>query len=139
MRRVLPLLLSLSLLPVALAADPPARPKPAGPADTDPDKYKIVLENERVRVFRYHDEPGAKTKMHHHEAFVLTALAPFKRKLTFPDGTSKEREFQTGDVIYMDAQDHIGENTGKTPTEVMLVELKEPGAAAKQSPGWDKK
>jgi hypothetical protein len=26
---------------------------------TDPDKYKVVLENERVRVLKYTDKPGS--------------------------------------------------------------------------------
>ena len=33
---------------------------------TDPDKYKVIFENDRVRVFDYTDKPGDKTKMHHH-------------------------------------------------------------------------
>ncbi len=37
---------------------------------TDPDKYKVVLENERVRVLEYRDKPGQKTKMHTHPDFV---------------------------------------------------------------------
>lgn len=111
--------------------------KVPSPSETDPDKYNVILDNETVRVFRYHDEPGAKTKMHHHEAFVLYVLAPFKRRLTFPDGTKKERQFATGDVIYMDAQDHIGENVGSTPTEAVIVEVKGRGAAApSNSDAW---
>ncbi len=111
----------------------------AGPTETDPDKYKLILENDRVRVLRYHDEPGAKTKLHHHDAFVLYVLAPFKRRLSFPDGTKKEREFKTGDVIFMEAQDHVGENVGKTPTEALIVELKQgasSGPAIPPDAGW---
>jgi len=56
------------------------------PAKTDSDKYSIVLENERVRVLEYNDKPGDRTTMHRHPDFVLYAVSPFKRKLTFPDG-----------------------------------------------------
>jgi hypothetical protein len=31
------------------------------PVETDGDKYSVVLENERVRVLRYHDKPGDRT------------------------------------------------------------------------------
>jgi quercetin dioxygenase-like cupin family protein len=93
---------------------------------TDPGKYTLVQENERVRVLRYHDQPGDKTSMHAHPDFVLYALAPFKRRLTFPDGKTMVREFKAGDVVLMSAQKHIGENVGTTDTEVLLVELKEP-------------
>lgn len=94
------------------------------PTQTDPDKYKLVLENERVRVFDYNDEPGDQTKMHHHQAFILHALSPFKRKLTFDNGKSVIREFRGGETIWSDEQNHIGENIGETNTHVLIVELK---------------
>jgi hypothetical protein len=107
----------------------------ADPAKTDGDKYKVILENERVRVFAYDDKPGDKTHQHGHQDFVLYALAPFKRKLTFPDGHSISREFKTGEVIWMKKQTHVGENIGTTDTHVLIVELKEPptSKAATQS------
>jgi beta-alanine degradation protein BauB len=94
------------------------------PAVTDGDKYHVLLENEHVRVLRYHDEPGAKTRLHHHPDFVMYALAPFRRQLTFPDGTRRQRIFDTGDLAWMPAQSHIGENIGANPTDVLLVEIK---------------
>ena len=95
------------------------------PVETDPDKYKIVFENDRVRVYDYTDKPGDKTEMHHHDAFILHALTPFKRRLTFDDNTSVTREFKGGEIIWSDEQDHIGENIGETKTHVLIVELKE--------------
>ena len=95
---------------------------------TDGDKYKVLMENARVRVLEYRDAPGAKTHQHGHPAFVLYALVPFKRKLLLPDGKALLREFKAGDVMYSDAQTHIGENVGTTPTHVVIVEMK---AAAK--------
>ncbi len=106
---------------------PPAANAAVGgddPTVSDPDKYKAVMENARVRVLRYHDEPGAKTHPHHHPESVLYALSAFRRRLTFPDGTTKDREFKPGDVMWLPAQTHVGENTGTTDTEVLLVEMK---------------
>ena len=94
------------------------------PVVTDGDKYHALLDNEQVRVLRYHDEPGDKTHLHHHPAFVMYALASFQRRLTFPDGTTREREFAAGDVAWMPEQTHVGENIGTTPTEALLIELK---------------
>jgi len=56
------------------------------PLVTDGDKYSVVLENERVRVLRYHDKPGDRTLQHAHADYVLYAESSFKRRLTFPDG-----------------------------------------------------
>lgn len=95
------------------------------PTETDPDKYKIVLENDQVRVFEYTDKPGDITQMHHHQAFVLHALSAFKRKITFDDEKSATREFLGGETIWSDEQNHIGENIGETDTHVLIVELKQ--------------
>ena len=99
---------------------------------TDGDKYKVLLENEHVRVLEYRDQPGETTHQHHHPAFVLYALVPFKRKLVLPDGKAVLREFKAGDVLYSDEQTHIGENVGPTPTHVVLVEMK-PGRKAHEA------
>jgi beta-alanine degradation protein BauB len=91
---------------------------------TDGDKYHLLLENQYVRVLRYHDKPGDKTKLHHHDEFVLYALSSFRRRLIFPNRPTIERDFKAGDVIWMPEQVHIGENIGTTDTEVLLVEHK---------------
>jgi beta-alanine degradation protein BauB len=94
---------------------------------TDGDKYKVILENNCVRVLDYHDLPGDKTHQHTHPAFILYALSPFKRTLTLPDGKVLTREFKEGDVMWSEGQTHIGENIGQTPTHVVIVELKKTG------------
>jgi hypothetical protein len=96
------------------------------PVVTDGDKYTVQLENDRVRVLRYHDRPGERTHQHDHPDFVLHALGPFKRRLTFPDGRTASREFAAGEVVFMKGQTHIGENIGDTDTDVVIVELKQP-------------
>lgn len=95
------------------------------PIETDGDKYSIVLENERVRVLRYHDKPGDRTLQHYHPDYVLYAESSFKRRLTFPDGRKQEVDVQAGSVAWMKGHIHIGENIGDTNTDVILVELKE--------------
>jgi quercetin dioxygenase-like cupin family protein len=108
----------------ALSPAPAPAPAPADPIVTDPDHYKMILENDRVRVLRYPDVPGAKTHLHHHPASMLYALSTFKRRLTFGNGKTQEREVREGDVLWLPAQDHMGENIGTTRTEALLVEIK---------------
>jgi hypothetical protein len=91
---------------------------------TDGDKYKVVLENDCVRVLDYQDAPGDSTHQHSHPAFVLYALAPFKRTITLPDGKVLQRQFKQGDVMWSNSQTHIGTNSGDTATHVILVETK---------------
>ena len=94
------------------------------PAQTDGDKYIVRFENADVRVLEYRDLPGERTHEHHHPAFVLYAVEPFRRKITLPGGKSMMREFKAGDIMWSDAQTHVGENVGDTPTHVIMVELK---------------
>jgi hypothetical protein len=91
---------------------------------TDGDKYKVVLENEQVRVLEYRDVPGDKTHLHQHPEFVVVAMTPFRRQLHLPDGRTLTREFKAGDVMYSAGQSHIGENVGTSPTYVLLIEMK---------------
>jgi hypothetical protein len=104
------------------------------PVVTDGDQYKVLFENEKLRVLEHRDQPGDKTNQHHHPAFVLYALSPFERKITLPDGKVIMRKVNAGDVIYSEEQTHIGENIGQTPTHVIIVEMKpcEQGASATQ-------
>ena len=95
------------------------------PIATDGDKYSVVLENERVRVLRYHDKPGDRTLQHAHPDYVLYAESSFKRRLTFPDGRKQEVDVQRGSIGWTKAHLHIGENIGDTNTDVIIVELKE--------------
>ena len=94
------------------------------PVITDGDKYSVVLENERVRVLRYHDKPGDITSAHFHPDYVLYAESSFRRRLTFPDGRTQEVDVKAGSIVWMKAHTHIGENIGNTNTDVILVELK---------------
>jgi hypothetical protein len=95
------------------------------PLITDGDKYSVVLENERVRVLRYHDKPGDRTLQHYHPDYVLYAESSFKRRLTFPDGRKHEVDVKAGSIVWLKGHHHIGENIGDTNTDVIIVELKE--------------
>jgi beta-alanine degradation protein BauB len=96
------------------------------PVQTDPDKYKVVFENDRVRVLEYRDKPGDRTKQHRHPDFVLYTLSTFKRRLTLGDGRVVERSAAPGQTSFSEAHVHTGENVGQTDTHVLMIELKEP-------------
>jgi quercetin dioxygenase-like cupin family protein len=106
----------------------------ADPTRTDPDKYKVIFENERVRVLEYRDEPGQVTQPHEHPDSVMYTLSSFDRRLVGETGESREVSLTAGEVRWLDAQVHSGENIGRSPTHVLFVELKEgsssPGPSA---------
>ena len=89
-----------------------------------PHVYKVVLENDRVRVLDTLMKSGDKTEMHSHPAVVAYPTTTGKYKFTGPDGQSMEIEVQPGQPMYMDASEHATENVGTTEAHVLLIELK---------------
>jgi beta-alanine degradation protein BauB len=106
----------------------------ADPTQTDPDKYKVVFENDRVRVLEYLDEPGERTSPHAHPDSVMVTLSSFDRRLVAEGGESREVTIAAGAVRWLDAQVHSGENIGESPTHVVFVELKEGPASSVDTP-----
>jgi hypothetical protein len=94
------------------------------PVTTNPKLYRVVMENDRVRVLEYRDRPGDRTTPHSHPDSVMYTLSSFRRRLTSGD-RSVDREIVKGTTSWLAAQEHSGENIGETETHVIFVELKE--------------
>ena len=98
------------------------------PTVTDPDLYKVIFENDRVRVLEYRDQPGDQTHPHRHPDSVMYTLSSFRRRIS--DGRHQvDVDIPAGTVRWVGAQEHSGQNTGETPTHSIFVELKEPAPA----------
>ena len=98
------------------------------PGTSNPDLYKVVFENDRVRVLEYRDQPGDRTTPHSHPDSVMVTLSDFDRRLTVGE-QSREVSLTAGQANWLPAQTHMGENVGTTPTHVVFVELKDGGGA----------
>ena len=94
------------------------------PAVTDPELYKVILENDRVRVLEYRDRPGDATHAHRHPDSVMVTLSSFRRRIDDGD-RHVDVELPAGAVRWVGAQMHSGQNTGDTETHSIFVELKE--------------
>ena len=101
----------------------------ADPVVTNPQFYRVLFENERVRVLEYLDEPGDRTEPHSHPDTVMVTLGAFRRRLSF-DGREAEVELAPFQARWVAAQEHAGENIGSTPSHAIFVELKEASASA---------
>lgn len=93
------------------------------PVTTNPESYKVVFENDQVRVLEYTDKPGHLTTPHEHPDSVMYTLSSFRRRLISEKG-QVEVEINAGTTAWLAAQRHAGENIGETDTHVIFVELK---------------
>jgi quercetin dioxygenase-like cupin family protein len=91
-----------------------------------PDVYRVLLENDRVRVLDVQMKPGAKSSMHSHPDLVSYSLNPGRLRFTLPSGESMEVELRPGEALRLEAPTHATENIGTTETHDLTIELKRP-------------
>ncbi|MEK6323879.1 MAG: hypothetical protein AABN33_19720 [Acidobacteriota bacterium] len=106
------------------------------PVKVAPDQYKVLLENDRVRVLEARLKPGDKTAMHLHPANVTYSLTDAKAKFTPRGGKAVAREMKAGSANWSPAEKHISENAGTTEAHVLIFELKG-GKSGKTAKGAD--
>jgi len=83
------------------------------PVKLSPSLYKVVLENDQVRVLEYRVKPGDKEPMHSHPAAVVYLLTDGKAKATTPDGKSQIIENKAGETIWSEPVTHAWEYMGQ--------------------------
>jgi beta-alanine degradation protein BauB len=116
-RQTMALLAAFGVTPEVLAQDAPT---------TDPRSYRVVLENDRVRVLEYKSRPGLGVcgqGMHYHPAHVTVSLTGAKLKKT-EHGKVTFPEVAPGHVFFADAETHSAEVIGGPGTRTYIIELK---------------
>lgn len=107
----------------------------SGAVAQDPTKvmrraYRIAFENDQVRVLDFVGRPGmgiCGEGMHSHPAHLTIVMTDWQGVASTPDSPVKQRQRKFGDVFWSEAETHKVENTGKTNSRVLIVELKAPG------------
>jgi hypothetical protein len=111
------------------APPPPAAPLALDAVRVDPARYRVVLENDRVRVVRLGFGPGERGLMVSHPPRVLITLTDVAVKLLFADGRSDQRGGPAGIAGWLETETLQTENAAADPLEVVLVEPKGPAAS----------
>jgi quercetin dioxygenase-like cupin family protein len=101
-----------------------ALPASEDPVTLDPTHYSMVLQNARVRVLRVHYAPGEKSVMHAHPANVAVFLSDGHSTFSLPGGKTSVSDVKAGQVRWSGAEQHLPENTGNAPLDLILVELR---------------
>src|SRR5262245_4905507 len=103
-----------------------------------PGNFKLLLENEHVRVLEYTLQPGERDQWHAHPPKGSDVVSGGKLKLHRADGTSFVSDETDGTAGWMNAVPrHYAENIGTAPVRIVLTEVKaasNPVAAAGSVP-----
>jgi quercetin dioxygenase-like cupin family protein len=94
------------------------------PLKAEPSHFKVIFENEQVRVLRVNYGPHEKSAMHEHPGNVVIAVTDTHVKITLADGKTTEATKKAGESWWQDAAKHTTENMSDKPLEVIQVELK---------------
>lgn len=99
-----------------------------------PENYRILFENEHVRVLDFRLAKGATERTHDHPRHVAVFLTDVKIRFTLPSGETRMRTARAGDVAYSEPTAHASENVGDTDAHGVLIELKSSAGAGMTAP-----
>jgi quercetin dioxygenase-like cupin family protein len=117
------------------------------PAATAPEFYRVLFENDLVRVLQVNVPPGGKAAMHSHPDYVAYALSPSRTRLGSPNGGFPPRStvgldkaarpgnsgesdcvetlsMEPGEAVFRTAETHGHQNMGNEPARMLVFELK---------------
>jgi quercetin dioxygenase-like cupin family protein len=98
------------------------------PVKTSPQYYKVLMENDQVRVLEYRLKAGEKEPMHSHPAGVVVYVpSGAKLKFSHPGGRMEERAAATGETVWRESITHAVENISNTEAHAIAIDLKTSG------------
>ena len=108
------------------------------PVEVSPETYKVILDNDYIRMLEISAKPGDRDEMHSHPVNAWYAIKGAKLRLYTADGDSKDVEITPGMAKFQDAVAmHSMENIGDTDLKLIMVELKDKKPPAIQTSGPD--
>ena len=94
------------------------------PITASPDNYRILMENDQVRVLEMVVKAGQSDKTHSHPDETVYFATGGKVKLSLPDGGAMEADLPDGHVMWHEAWTHTVENIGTSDIRAVIVENK---------------
>ena len=92
---------------------------------SSPANFKLLLENEYVRVLEYSLRPGQKDSPHTHPAKSSYVVSGGKLKVYLVNGETIIADEETGTASWRDyVGEHYVENIGNTTIKIVLTEIK---------------
>ena len=88
-----------------------------------PDVYKVVFENEKVRVLEVEMEEGSRTEMHSHPDTLIYIISGGTVAFTDPSGQVEDLETGDGETVWMEATEHATQHVAGA-IHALLIEPK---------------
>jgi hypothetical protein len=93
--------------------------------EASPDVYKVLAENDEMRVVLATWKPGHKDKSHSHPMAAVYTITDCHSRVTTADGNVRENHNKAGSARVNPAvRSHTFENIGKNECQQVLVERK---------------
>lgn len=101
-------------------------PPTLDPLQLAPKNYKLLMENDLVRVFDVRIQPGETLCLHANGPSVIYVFNDGQLQHTYPDGTKVVKTAVAGALVWDDAEAHETTNIGHTDIHSLKIELKQP-------------
>lgn len=128
MNTVRSLLIGLGGVAFGLAVGRLWPPAPVAPDDMVSELpapyYKVLWENDAIRLVEHRLEAGAREPMHHHPRMVAYFLESSTIRVTQSNGAVEEPALVKGEISEIGPWTHEIENIGQTPLHSLIIELK---------------
>lgn len=112
----------------ALTAGPVAATTAPDPVKLNPRSYRVLFENDKIRVIEYRSKPGLGVcgqGLHSHPEHLTMALSGGKVKVRGPHGSAHTAAVQPGYMFWSPAEVHEAENISGRDMHAYLVEYKD--------------
>jgi quercetin dioxygenase-like cupin family protein len=94
------------------------------PAKLAPKIYKVILNNNQVRVLDIRLKPGQKTPTHSHPNYIIYALNGGTARFWNEKGQASTMSMKPGQCVWREDETHTVQNVGKHTIHVLNIELK---------------
>jgi len=95
------------------------------PIKANPDMYKVLVDNDEVRIYEGRFMPGAKAATHTHaNKHYVYAITNATMTITPQQGEARTLNVKAGEVIEGQAETHSSTNSGTTEVRLLIIEPK---------------
>jgi quercetin dioxygenase-like cupin family protein len=89
-----------------------------------PDRYKVILNNDKVRMLDVRLKPGQRSPMHSHPDYIIYALNGGTAQFWDEHGKTSKMTLRAGQRVWRNDESHAVQNIGKHTIHVLNIELK---------------